>query len=110
MAAEAPHWTLISVLFSSIPLSGALAASLHEAAVDLHRRDAPVGAIAGDLATGRVVNLRKVMQLGAISGPAFEAKVDTARGSGTVRFLLTRQGLEAMGIPDPPPRAGALPN
>src|SRR5574340_503297 len=41
MAAEAPprSWTLISVLFSSIPLSPSLAATLHHTALDLYRRD-----------------------------------------------------------------------
>jgi hypothetical protein len=99
--APPPGWTLISVLFSSIPLSPALAASLHEAAVDLYRRDAGVGAVGGDLASGQVMNLKKTMQLGAITGPAFEARLDTARGSGTVRYLLTRQGLDAMGVQAP---------
>jgi hypothetical protein len=98
-----PHWTLISVLFSTVPLSPAVATMLHEAALDLYRRDEAHGPVAGDLATGRVVNLKKTLQLGAITGPAFEAKLDTERGSGTVRYLLTRQGLEALGVPDPAP-------
>lgn len=90
------------MLFSSVPLSAALAATLHEAAVNLYRRDEPIGQVAGDLMTGRVFNLRKTLQLGAISGPAFEAKLETERGSGTVRYLLTRQGLELWGVSDPP--------
>jgi hypothetical protein len=98
-------WTLISVLFSSIPLSAALAATLHEAAVDLYRRDEATGPVAGDILSGRIVNLKKTMQLGAITGPAFEAKVDTERGSGTVRYLLTRQGLDLLGIAAPTPKA-----
>ena len=53
--------------------------------------------------TGRVVNLRKTLQLGAISGPAFEATLETARGSGIVRYLLTTQGLEHEGLPGKPP-------
>ncbi len=92
-------WTLISVLFSSISLSASLAATLHEAALDLYRRDDPMQPVAGDMVTGRVVNLKKTMQLGAITGPAFEAKLETERGSGTVRYLLTRQGLEREGLP-----------
>jgi hypothetical protein len=44
------------------------------------------------------VNLRKTLQLGAISGPAFEATLETARGSGIVRYLLTSQGLERDGV------------
>jgi hypothetical protein len=111
MASEAPppHWTLISVLFSSIPLSPSLAATLHEGALDLYRRDAATGPVAGDLASGRIVNLKKTLQLGAITGPAFEAKVDTERGSGTVRYLLTRQGLELAGAEAPPAAAAARP-
>jgi hypothetical protein len=106
MSAEAPaRWTLISVLFSSIPLDPALAGALHEAALDLYRRDDAVGRVAGDLVNGRVVNLRKTMQLGAISGPAFEAKLETQRGSGTVRYLLTRQGLDLLGVVEKPRRA-----
>jgi hypothetical protein len=102
-----PSWTLISVLFSSLPLSPSLAATLHHAAVDLYRRDEATGPVAGDLVNGRIVNLKRTMQLGAISGPAFEARLDTERGSGTVRYLLTRQGLELLGVPDPAPRAAA---
>ncbi|BDG05383.1 hypothetical protein [Anaeromyxobacter oryzae] len=111
MPAEAPppRWTLISVLFSSIPLTPSLAATLHEAAVDLYRRDDAVGQVAGDLMNGRVTNLKKTMQLGAITGPAFEARLDTERGSGTVRYLLTRQGLDLMGIEAPQGPAAARP-
>jgi hypothetical protein len=103
-AAPAP-WTLISVLFSSIPLEPALAATLHRAALDLYRNGEGFQQVGGDLVNGRVVNLRKTLQLGAISGPAFEARIDTARGSGTVRYLLTRQGLDLEGLGDErPPR------
>jgi hypothetical protein len=94
----AESWTLISILLSTIPLEASLAATLHEAALDLYRRDAGVGQVAGDVVRGRVVNLKKTLQLGAITGPAFEAKLDTARGSGTVRYLLTTQGLEREGL------------
>lgn len=98
MSAEPDRWTLISVLFSTIPLSSGLAATLHQVALDLYRDDRPVQQVAGDLVSGRVVNLKKTMQLGAISGPAFEAKLETERGSGTVRYLLTRQGIELSGL------------
>ncbi|WP_242334893.1 MULTISPECIES: hypothetical protein [Anaeromyxobacter] len=107
-ADAAASWTLISVLFSSIPLSDSLAAALHDAAVELYRRDDSVGQVAGDLANGRVVNLKRTMQLGAITGPAFEAKLDTERGAGTVRYLLTRQGLELLGLSGERPRGGYL--
>jgi len=108
MAAEAPPpgWTLISVLFSTFPLEGALAATLHRAAVELYRRDQPAGPVAGDgssgnIVSGRVVNLRRSMSLGTLTGPAFEAELETARGSGKVRYLLTRQGLDLMGVEAP---------
>ncbi len=94
----AEGWTLISVLLTTIPLEASLAATLHQAALDLYRRDASIQPVAGDVVRGRVVNLRKTLQLGAISGPAFEATLDTARGSGVVRYLLTTQGLEREGV------------
>ena len=97
-------WTLISVLLSTIPLEASLAATLHQAALDLYRRDAGFGPVAGEVVSGRVVNLKKTLQLGAISGPAFEAKLETARGSGTVRYLLTTQGLELEGLGGDRPR------
>lgn len=97
-------WTLISVLLSTIPLEPALAATLHQAALDLYRRGGGTQQVAGDLMNGQVVNLKKTLQLGAISGPAFEARLDTARGSGMVRYLLTRQGLEREGLPGEKPR------
>ncbi len=106
--AEPQPWTLISVLLSTIPLEASLAATLHAAALDLYRRDAGVGQVGGDLAVGRVVNLKKTLQLGAISGPAFEARLDTARGSGTVRYLLTTQGLEREGLPGARPPQGLM--
>lgn len=105
MAEKPQPWTLISVLLSTIPLEPALAATLHQAALDLYRRDEGVGQVAGELVNGRVLNLKRTLQLGAISGPAFEAKLDTARGSGTVRYLLTRQGLDLEGVSEPRSRA-----
>ncbi len=98
---------LISVLFSSVPLSATLAATLHQAALDLYERDEATGQVAGELVSGRVVNLKKTMQIGAISGPAFEARLETERGSGTVRYLLTREGLELSGAAEPPARSGS---
>lgn len=99
MSAEPQSWTLISVLLSTIPLSASLAATLHQAALELYRCDDGSQEVAGDVVNGRVVNLKKTMQLGAITGPAFEARLETARGSGMVRYLLTRQGLEREGLP-----------
>ncbi len=108
MAGEPHGWTLISVLFSTIPLDRSLAATLHQAALDLYRTEGTVQQVAGDVLSGRVVNLRKTLQLGAISGPAFEATIETARGSGKVRYLLTREGLDLEGLPAD--RARGLPN
>jgi hypothetical protein len=100
-ANSTPSWRLISVLLSTIPLTPALAGTLHQAAVDLLRRNAGVIPVAGDLVQGRVVNLKKDMLLGTIGGPAFEAELDTERGSGKVRFLLTREGLEGEQLESP---------
>ena len=86
----------MSVLFSSLPLTPALAMTLHQAAYDLYRRNGGAAPVAGDALSGRVTNLRKDMLLGTIAGPAFEARIETERGKGTVRFLLTRQGLELL--------------
>jgi hypothetical protein len=91
-----PYWMLISVLFSSQPLTPALAMTLHQAAFDLYQRDAVSGEVAGDLLSGKVRNLKKDVLLGTIGGPAFEAEIETERGSGVVRFLLTREGLERL--------------
>jgi hypothetical protein len=101
-------WTLISVLFSNVPLEAGLAATLHQTALELYRTDGAMQQVAGDALSGRVVNLKKTLQLGAISGPAFEATLETARGSGKVRYLLTTQGLELAGLPSE--RSRRLPN
>ncbi len=91
-----PYWTLISVLFSTQPLTPSLAMTLHQTAYEMYQRGDAVGQVAGDLISGKVRNLGKDVALGGIAGPAFEAEIDTERGSGVVRFLLTRQGLELM--------------
>jgi hypothetical protein len=107
--ADEPHgWTLISVLISTIPLDRSLAATLHQTALELYRTDGAVQQVGGDIVSGHVVNLKKTLQLGAITGPAFEARLDTARGSGKVRYLLTRQGLDLAGLPAE--RSSGLPN
>jgi hypothetical protein len=106
MADDSHGWTLISVLFSSVPLDRGLAATLHQTALELYRADGTVQQVGGDALTGRVVNLRKTLQLGAISGPAFEATLETARGSGKVRYLLTTQGLDLAGIRAREPKRG----
>lgn len=97
MSQPQPYWQLLSVLFSSFPLTPGVAMALYEAAFDLHSNDKGSTQIAGDLMSGTVVNLRKHALLGTIGGPTFEAKLDVDRGQGTVRFLLTREGLESRG-------------
>jgi hypothetical protein len=98
-----PTWLLISVLFSSLPLTPALAATLQQTAYDLYRRDAGAMPVAGDTLSGRVRNLRKDALLGTIGGPVFEADLETERGPGRVRFLLTRQGIDFMNERQPAP-------
>ncbi|MCP3167027.1 hypothetical protein [Myxococcus qinghaiensis] len=100
-----PYWLLISVLFSSQPLTPSLAMTLHQTAYELHERGEGARDVAGDMLSGKVRNLRKDVALGGIAGPAFEADIETERGSGVVRFILTRQGLEMMRQqPATPPR------
>lgn len=94
--ARPPYWVLISVLFSSFPLSPAVAMCLHQAAYELYRSGGSVAPVAGDILSGQVHNLRKDALLGTIGGPMFEARVETDRGKGIVRFLLTRTGIELM--------------
>ena len=96
MADTVPYWLLISVLFSTVPLTEALAVRLHRAALDLYRRDDGVARLQGDLVQGEVRNLKKDLLLGTLGGPGFEAHLDTERGASVVRFLLTRQGIEMM--------------
>jgi hypothetical protein len=104
-----PHFLLIAVLHSTLPLGDALAMRLYQAALELHRGDEELSRIHGDLATGEVRQLRRTMALGSIVGPGFEAEIDTPRGSGRVRFVLTRQGLEAADA-DEARGGGAAPN
>jgi hypothetical protein len=92
-------WRLISVLFSSLPLTAALVERLHGSAYDLYRTDGGVADIAGAsdvILSGEMRNLKQEVALGTFAGPLFEAHVETERGKGIVRFLLTRQGIELM--------------
>ncbi len=93
-----PYWHLVSVLFSSFPMTPAVAHTLYEAAFELHAGDLPAREVAGDFVSGTVRNLRQHVVLGSIAGPSFEADLETERGKGLVRFLLTREGLEARGL------------
>ena len=96
MAAAADPWVLISVLFSSFPMEEALALALHRVAMDLYQRGGSVGIIDQGLAHGQVTNARKEAAIGTITGPVFEAELETERGKGSVRFILTRQGLDML--------------
>ena len=100
--AAPPYWVLISVLASSFPLSPSVAMCLHEAAYGLYRKGGSVAPVAGDILSGKVLNLRREALLGTIGGPVFEARVETDRGKGLVRFLLTRTGLELMDTREKP--------
>jgi hypothetical protein len=70
--------------------------TLHQAALELYQREDTVAPVAGDLLSGTVRNLKKHLMLGTIGGPAFEADIETERGRGQVRFLLTREALELL--------------
>ena len=93
-SSRVPYWRLIAVLTSSCPLSSPLAMRLYRAALELHRDEEEVQVIRGDLGEGEVRRLGKEMVIGAIGGPGFEAEIDTGTGSGRVRFIVTREGLD----------------
>ena len=101
------YWMLIAVLHSTVTLPQALSTRLYQAALEMHRRSEDVTRLSGDLAMGEVRRLGRSLLLGSISGPGFEAHLDTPHGSGVVRFILTRQALEHEGLEAPeeePPR------
>ncbi len=100
----APDFTLLSILFSTQPLTPALSMCLFEAAMALHESGAGGQNVAGDTISGVVRNLHRDVALGGIAGPLFEAEVETERGSGKVRFLLTQQALAQRGL-SPAPKA-----
>jgi hypothetical protein len=91
---ERPAWQLISVLFSTQPLTPAVAMMLTEAAFTL-RKDA-LGSmdVAGDFGSGRVRDLNQNALLGTIGGPVFEARLETDSGDATVRYILTDEAIE----------------
>jgi hypothetical protein len=93
------YWRLISVLFSSFPLTSALAHRLYRTAYELYRTDGGVASLDGDsevIVSGELRNLNREVALGTFAGPAFEAHVETERGKGVVRFVVTHQGIELM--------------
>jgi hypothetical protein len=107
MADPPPYWLLIAVLLASRPLEPALATRLYQAALELHRQQTPSTRLSGDLASGEVRRLGRSLALGSVSGPAFEAELETHSGPLRVQFLLTRQGLEGLDDDAPPPPAAA---
>lgn len=102
---DAPDFTLLSILFSTQPLTPSLSMCLYEAALELHASGEGGKQVLGDVIQGVVRNLHREVAVGAIAGPLFEADVETERGAGKVRFLLTQQALAAHGrAPEPRPR------
>src|SRR5262249_26176161 len=95
MAEPVPYWLLVAVPASTPPLEEAPASRLYPCALELHTKGRKTARGTGDLASGHVRAQGKVLSLGSISGPAFEADLETPKGRLEVRFLLTRQGLEA---------------
>lgn len=89
-------WRLIAVLFSEQPLDSQAALQLYSVALDLYTHDLASSPIAGDLLQGTIRNLGKKIALGDISGPAFEAEIDTERGHNVVHFLLTREAIRGI--------------
>ena len=49
---DIPYWVLISVLFSSVPLTAALAMSLHQVAFELYQSGDSEGAVGKDCKVG----------------------------------------------------------
>lgn len=91
---DVPYWVLVSVLTSTFPLDQGLALALHRVALELYKTGGGLGQVDHELAHGQVKNLKQEALVGTVGGPVFEANLDTERGEGLVRFILTRQGLE----------------
>ena len=91
---ERPSWQLISVLYSSQPLSPAMAMTLTEAAFTLHKDARGSMELAGDFGSGRVRATNQTALLGTIGGPVFEARLETNAGDATVRYILTDEAIE----------------
>lgn len=88
-------WRLIAVLQSTVFMPPGLGVRLYRAAVNLLRTDADVENLTDpETAYGQVRSLRRELLLGTFGGPGFEADIDTPRGRGTVKFIVTREGVE----------------
>jgi hypothetical protein len=103
MPERGAYFMLIAVLQSTVPLEEAVAMRLYHAAIALHAESGGRQRLAGDLVSGEVRRLGKTMLIGTIAGPAFEAEIDTPRGSGTVQFVVTPEGLARDEAPRAPP-------
>jgi hypothetical protein len=93
---DVPYWVLVSVLTSTFPLDQGLALALHRVALDLYKTGGGLGHVDHQFAHGQVKNLKQEALVGTVGGPVFEATLDTERGEGLVRFILTRQGIELL--------------
>ena len=87
-------WRLIAVLGSTFSLSPALARWLYETAVDLHLDGRLSTRLAGDLGEGMARDLEEEVLFGTLSGRAFEARIEGPEGSGQIRFIVTRLGID----------------
>ena len=90
---EEDTWRLIAVLQSTGALGSSLALKLYETAVGLHLERKESASLAGDDGVGTVRAVGRELLLGVISGPCFEAQIDTASGRCTVSYIVTREGL-----------------
>ena len=90
---EEDTWRLIAVLQSTGALGSSLALKLYETAVGLHLERKESASLAGDDGVGTVRAVGRELLLGAISGPGFEAQIDTVAGRCTVSYNVTREGL-----------------
>ena len=90
-----PLWRLIAVLASTIPLERAVALWLYQTAVEMRALGQKSVPLAGDLGDGRLTDMRQEALIGSIGGPAFEAILETNRGKGHIKFIVTKEGLEA---------------
>lgn len=92
---EDSAWRLIAVLQSTVFLPPALSVKLYRTAVRLHHAQAEVEELSDEATgVGLVRNLRRELLLGTFGGPGFEAELETPRGKGFVRFIVTQEGLD----------------
>lgn len=88
-------WRLIAVLQSTVSLPPALSLLLYQTAVKLHRADADAEELTDEsVALGVVRRLRKELVIGTFGGPGYEAELETPRGNGFVRFIVTKEGID----------------